>query len=198
LRHRGGAPRRKAAQIGDPIECSMRLRRLDLRKASGFPANVITPVLLRAGWKAQPSSLLGGGSSGRTPHGKAEPSRTTGGRAAGRRRLDRGQFGQACAMAYPSDSTRKQKSTACCNPPGRQAIDPGRAAIIQRLEKSAPNSVVSIDIKSLSTPRSPLVLKLLVAATHLTQGRWYNAISRGGTHDIGLSSSFIPGTGICS
>jgi hypothetical protein len=32
----------KAVQIGDPIERSMRLRRPDLRKASGFPANVTT------------------------------------------------------------------------------------------------------------------------------------------------------------
>ena len=80
-----------AVQIGDPIECSMRLRRPDLRKASGFPANVTTTVLLRAGWKAQPSSLLGGGSSGRTPYGKAEPSRTTGGRAAGRHPPEFGQ-----------------------------------------------------------------------------------------------------------
>ena len=87
-----------AAQIGDPIECSMRLRRPDLRKASGFPANVTTPVLLRAGWKAQPSSLLGGGSSGRTPYGKAEPSRTTGGRAAGRHPPE---FGQARGKPRP-------------------------------------------------------------------------------------------------
>ena len=43
----------------------------------------IASVLLRAGWKAEPSSLRGGGFSGHTPHGKTKPFRKSGGRAAG-------------------------------------------------------------------------------------------------------------------
>jgi hypothetical protein len=64
---------------------SARLRRLDLRKASGFPAEPAPFVLLRAGWKAQPSSLRGGACSGQASFGKAKPFRKSGGGAAARR-----------------------------------------------------------------------------------------------------------------
>jgi len=50
----------------------MRLCRPVLRKAFGFPASTAASVLLRAGWKAEPSSLRGGDCSGRTPYGKAK------------------------------------------------------------------------------------------------------------------------------
>ena len=46
------------------MDRSARLCRPVLRKASGFPASAVATVLHRAGWKAQPSSQLGGGSSG--------------------------------------------------------------------------------------------------------------------------------------
>src|SRR5208337_2486456 len=47
--------------------CLVRLCRPDLRKASGFPARAGGVLLLRAGWKAQPSSPLGGGQPGNGP-----------------------------------------------------------------------------------------------------------------------------------
>ena len=87
---RRGTVRCRAVQIADLIERSSRLCRPALRKASGFPASAGASVLLRAGWKAEPSSRRGGGFSGHTPYGKAKPFRTSGGAAAGRRRPDRG------------------------------------------------------------------------------------------------------------
>ena len=50
-------------------------------KASGFPAHAVPPVLLCAGWKAQPSSLRRGGCSGRTSFGKAKPFPSADGRS---------------------------------------------------------------------------------------------------------------------
>jgi hypothetical protein len=90
---RRGTARCWAVQIADLIERSSRLCHPALRKASGFPASAGASVLLRAGWKAEPSSLRGGGFSGHTPYGKAKPfriPRTRDGGAAGRRRPDRG------------------------------------------------------------------------------------------------------------
>ena len=87
---RRGTARCTPVQISERFESSTRLCRPAVRKASGFPANAGSLVLLPAGWKAQPSSLRGGGCSGHRPFGKAKPFRTAGGGAAGRRRPDRG------------------------------------------------------------------------------------------------------------
>ena len=61
-----------------------RLCRPGLRKASGFPADAAPLLPLRAGWKAQPSSLRGGDCLRRASLGKAKPFRKSGGGAAGR------------------------------------------------------------------------------------------------------------------
>jgi hypothetical protein len=74
-----------AVQISRSRRRWERLRRPDLRKASGFPANPAPFILLRAGWKAEPSSLRGGGCSGKASFGKAKPFRKSGGGAAARR-----------------------------------------------------------------------------------------------------------------
>ena len=60
-------------EIRDPIECSGRLCPSAVGKASGFPAYAARFSLLRPSWKAQPSSLSEGGSSGHAPRGRAEP-----------------------------------------------------------------------------------------------------------------------------
>jgi hypothetical protein len=72
-----------AVQIGRSRHCAARLRRPDLRKASGFPANAAAVLLFHAGWKAEPSSLGGRGYSKRLSCGKAKPFHKSGGVAAG-------------------------------------------------------------------------------------------------------------------
>jgi len=58
---------RTTAQITNSRQRPERLRRADLRKASGFPANPVPFALLRAGRKAKPSGLRGGGCPGGGP-----------------------------------------------------------------------------------------------------------------------------------
>ena len=74
---------RNLVQIGNSRERWARLCRSALRKACGFPANGAGGFLVRAGWKAMPSSPPGGDHPACTCFGKAEPFRTASGGAAG-------------------------------------------------------------------------------------------------------------------
>jgi hypothetical protein len=76
---------RQRLSITSSGQRSERLRRPDLRKASGFPATPAAFVLLCSGWQAEPSSLRRGGCLGQVSLGKAKPFRKSGGRAAAHR-----------------------------------------------------------------------------------------------------------------
>ena len=113
-----------------PAEGSVRLCRPGLRKASGFPAGAGASVLLRAGWKAEPSSLRGGGFSGHTPYGKAKPFRTSGGGAAGRRGERPGQS-QTMSLVRPDaiGPGRVVNSKGAAEASGKETSSPYRNSL---------------------------------------------------------------------
>jgi hypothetical protein len=76
---------RQRLSITKSRQRSERDRHPDLWKASDFPATPARLVLLRAGWKAEPSSLRKEGCSGQVSLGKAKPFRKSGDRAAAHR-----------------------------------------------------------------------------------------------------------------
>jgi hypothetical protein len=78
IANKDGASKATTVQITSACRRRERLRRPDLRKASGFPGNPAPFVFLRAGWKAEPSSLRGGGCSCWESFGKAKPFRKSG------------------------------------------------------------------------------------------------------------------------